>query len=94
MTSPVAAFQECTGSYQENFSATKMVPSNLGLTDDLTVLAQIEIVTIFISTMKPSDPPLLADVTLRCGMYPAGKDEISQYLTIPGSPRHSVLEQI
>jgi hypothetical protein len=25
----------------------------------------------FTHTMKPSDPLLLADVTLRCGMYPA-----------------------
>ena len=31
-------------------------------------------------TMKPSDPLLLADVTLRCGMYPAGKVDISQHL--------------
>ena len=30
--------------------------------------------------MKPSDPLLLADVTLRCGMYPAGKVAISWYL--------------
>ena len=28
-------------------------------------------------TMKPSDPMLLADVTLRSGMYPAGKIDIS-----------------
>ena len=27
--------------------------------------------------MKPSDPLLLADVTLRCGVYPAGKVDIS-----------------
>ena len=34
--------------------------------------------------MKPSDPLLLTDVTLRCGMYPAGKVDISQHLAIPG----------
>ena len=37
-------------------------------------------------TMKPSDPLLLADVTLHCGMYPAGKVDISQHLAIPGLP--------
>jgi len=30
--------------------------------------------------MEPTDPPLLADSTLRCGMYPAGKVAISQHL--------------
>ena len=33
--------------------------------------------------MKPSDPLLLANVTLHCGMYPAGKVDISQHLAIP-----------
>ena len=33
--------------------------------------------------MKPNDPLLLADVTLHCGMYPAGKVDISQHLAIP-----------
>ena len=37
--------------------------------------------------MKPSDPLLLADVTLCCGMYPAGKVDISQHLAIPGFPQ-------
>ena len=37
--------------------------------------------------MKPSDPLLLADVALRCGMYPAGKVYISQHLAIPGFPQ-------
>jgi hypothetical protein len=37
--------------------------------------------------MKPSDPLLLPDVTLRCGMYPAGKVDISQHLAIPGFPQ-------
>ena len=37
--------------------------------------------------MKPSDPLLLADVTLHCGMYPAGKIDISQHLAIPGFPQ-------
>ena len=36
--------------------------------------------------MKPSDPLLLADVLLCCGMYPAGKFDISQYLATPGFP--------
>ena len=34
--------------------------------------------------MKSSDPLLLADVTLRYGMYPAGKVDISWHLAIPG----------
>ena len=37
--------------------------------------------------MKPSDPLLLADVTLCCGMYPAGKVYISQHLAIPRFPQ-------
>ena len=37
--------------------------------------------------MKPSDPLLLADGNLRCGMYPAGKVAISQHLAIPGFPQ-------
>ena len=37
--------------------------------------------------MKPSDPLLLADVALRCGMYPAGKVDIYQHLAIPGFPQ-------
>ena len=45
-------------------------------------------------TMKPSDPLLLADVALRCGMYPAGKVDISQHLATPGFPQsdHTVGE--
>ena len=38
--------------------------------------------------MKPSDPLLLVDVALLCGMYPAGKVDISQYLAIPGFPQN------
>ena len=34
--------------------------------------------------MKPSDPLLLADGTLRCKMYPAGKAAISQHLDSQG----------
>ena len=34
-------------------------------------------------TMKPSDPLLLADGTLHCGMYPAGKVAISWHLITP-----------
>ena len=36
--------------------------------------------------MKPSDPLLLSDVTLRWGMYPADKDNISWNLAIPRLP--------
>ena len=32
--------------------------------------------------MKPSDPLLLADVTLHCGMYLVGKVDISQHIAI------------
>ena len=69
---------------------------NLWSTDGLTILAWIEIVAILVHyqpsyntsyTMKPSDPLLLADVTLRCRMYPAGKVDISQHLAIPGFPQ-------
>ena len=34
--------------------------------------------------MKSSDPLLLADGTLHCGMYPAGKVAISLHLVTPG----------
>ena len=38
--------------------------------------------------MKPSDPLLLADGTLRCGMYPAGKVvAISWHLATPRFPQ-------
>ena len=66
-------------------------------TDGVTILANwLEIVTILVHyqpsyntshTMKPSDPLLLADVTLHCVMYPAGKVDISQHLAIPGFPQ-------
>ena len=66
-------------------------------TDGLTVLTNwLEIVAILVHyqpsyntshTMKPSDPLLLTDVALRCGMYPAGKVDISQHLAIPGFPQ-------
>ena len=36
--------------------------------------------------MKPSDPLLLTDGTLRNGMYPAGKVAISQNLATPRFP--------
>ena len=79
MTSPGPAFQECTESCHENVPAPKAVSSDLWSTDGLTILAQIEIVGILVHyqlpyntshTMKPSDPLLLVDVALRCGMYP------------------------
>ena len=41
----------------------------------------------FTHTMKPSDPLLLDDGTLRCGMYPAGKVAISRHLATPGFPQ-------
>jgi hypothetical protein len=77
---------------------------NLRSTDGLTVLANwLEIVTILVHyqlsyntshTMKPSDPLLLTDDALRCGMYPAGKVGISQHLATPGFPQsdHTVGE--
>ena len=37
--------------------------------------------------MKSSDPLLLADGNLRCGMYPADKVAISQHLVTPRFPR-------
>ena len=37
--------------------------------------------------MKSSDPLLLADGTLRCGMYPAVKVAISRRLATPGFPQ-------
>ena len=37
--------------------------------------------------MKPSDPLLLAEGTLHCGMYPAGKEPISRHLATPGFPQ-------
>ena len=50
------------------------------------MLARIEIVT-FLGTlhtqMRPSDPLLLSNVTLHCGLYPAGKVDISQHLAMP-----------
>ena len=37
--------------------------------------------------MKPSNPLLLSDVALSCGMNPAGKFDISWHLAIPGFPQ-------
>ena len=37
--------------------------------------------------MKPSNPLLLAEVTLRCEIYPAGTVDISQQLAISGFPQ-------
>ena len=60
---------------------------NLRSTDGPTIMANwLKIVVILVHyqpsyntshTMKPSDPLLLADVTLRCGMYPADQVDIS-----------------
>ena len=88
MTSPGPAFQECTGSCHENFLTPKGVSSEGGIIQsaidrwsdcigqdrDSHHLGTLStILQHFTHTMKPSDPLLLADVTLRCGMYPAGK---------------------
>ena len=98
MTSPGPTFQECTGFCHENVPALKVVSSDLRSTD-LTVLVRIEIVAILVHyqpsyntshTMKPSDPLLLADVTLRCGMYLAGKFAISRHLATPGFPQSTL----
>ena len=93
MTSPGPAFKECTGSCHDNVPAPNGVSSDLQSTDGLTVLPRIEIVAILVHyqpfyntsyTMKPSDPLLLVDVTLRSKMYAAGKVDISPS---PGSPQ-------
>ena len=39
----------------------------------------------------PSDPLLLANVTLRCGMYPTGIVAISRHIVRPGSPGMTIL---
>ena len=83
MTSPGPAFQECTGSYHENVPAPEAVSAIdrwsdfIGEDRDLGTLSTI--LQHFIYTMKSSDPLLLAAVTLRCGMYPAGKVDISRH---------------
>ena len=41
--------------------------------------------------MKSSDPLLLADGNLHCGMYPAGKVAISWHLDTPGFPGVTIL---
>ena len=96
MTSPGTIFQECTRSCHENVPAPKVVSFDLLSTDGLTILAWIEIIAMSVyyqpshstsHTMKPSDPLLLTDVTLRYGMHPAGKVDISQDLAIPGFPQ-------
>ena len=85
MTKAGPAFQECTGSCNENvLPQGSIIQSTIY---GLTVLARIEIVAIlvqrstilqqFTHTMKSSDPLLLLDVTLRSRMYPAGKVDIS-----------------
>merc|ERR1712051_731385 len=67
----------CTGSFHENVPVPEVISSNLQSTDGLTVLARIEIAAILVHyqpsyntshTMKPIDPLLLANVTLRCSV--------------------------
>ena len=91
MTSPGPAFQKCIGSCHENVPTLKAVSTNLRSTDGLTVLARIQIVAILVHyqpsyntsrKVKPNDPLLLTDVTLRCRMYPTGKVDISIHLVI------------
>ena len=41
--------------------------------------------------MKSSDPLLLTNDTLRCGMYPEGKVAISQHQATPGSSSVTLL---
>ena len=69
----------------------KAVSSNLLSRDGLTVLARIKYTNYQYNTShtqwKPSDPLLLADVTLCCGMYPACKVDISWHLVIPRFPQ-------
>ena len=77
-----------------NVPSSKWYHHNLRSTDGLTISANwLEIVAILVHyqpsyntshTMKPSDLLLLVDVALRCGMYPAGKVDISQHLVTPG----------
>ena len=84
------------GSCHENVHAPKAVSTDLRSTHGLNVLARIEIVTILehyqpsyntSHTVKPNDLLLLTDVTLRCGMYPAGKVDISRHLATPEFPK-------
>ena len=89
MHSPGPAFKECTGSCHENVPAPKAVSSVCDIDRWSDCIGyRIEIVCLFwyninhpttlhTHTMKPGDPLLLADGTLRCGMYPAGKVTIS-----------------
>ena len=70
-----------------NVPSSKWYHHNLRSTDGLTISANwLEIVAILVHyqpfyntshAMKPDDPLLLADVALCCGMYPAGKVDIS-----------------
>ena len=80
-----------------NVPSSKWYHHNLRLTDGLTISANwLEIVTILVHyqpsyntlhTMKSSDRLSLANVTLCCGMYPAGREDFSQHLAIPGFPQ-------
>jgi hypothetical protein len=81
------------GMYMLMFPPKRGYHHNLRSTDSLTILANwLEIIPILVHyqpsynkshTIKLSDPLLLADVSLRCGMYPAGKVDISQHLVTP-----------
>ena len=96
MTSPGPAFQECTGSCHENVPAQKAVSSVIDRWSDCidqdrdschAILVHYQPSYNTSHTMKPSDPLLLANVILHCGMYPAGKVDISQHLAIPRFPQ-------
>ena len=82
MVLPGPAFQECTGSCHENVSNPTAVSSVLRLKDSLTVLARILVhyqpsYNTSHTHNETSDPLLLAENTLQCGMNPAGKVDIS-----------------
>ena len=83
MTSPGPALQKCTGFCHENVPTSNAVISNLRSTDcigqdrDSHHLGTLSNIYNTSQTMKPSDPLLLPNVALRCGMYPAGKVDIS-----------------
>ena len=51
------------------------------LNDLVTILVHYQ--PSYNTSHTPSDPLLLADIALCWGMYPVGKDDISQHLATP-----------
>ena len=79
------AFYECTGSCHKNVINRWSVCIG-------QLQARIAIIAILVHYHPTTlHTVLLTDVTLRCGMYPASKVDISQRLAIPGSPRVTIL---